>query len=293
MSDLEEELRLALRVAPARIDTSRLAASVKQRLNQRRRRKLALACGALTVALVGLASYQRARVTPSAPAVQARKTRAPRRAMFAFALARSSAGDTKALGQEIEQLHAKLADAPDSEMGELWYRLGDAHDRRRRALASPSDAQEALFCWRLLYDDPRYHAHPRRAEALFGAAYLLFEEDRPDDAQFLFRRLAEDSPDSPLAANAEVALAEPLFDAGEWEAALLHYRAVLNHPQSPLYTFARYKIGWVLYNQGQTAEAIQQLKAVLDESARGLAVPKEVLEACRQDVAHLEGSQRP
>jgi len=304
MRDIEMDLKEALMIETIpRIDEAKLRLRVRASWARRRRRAVGSVVALTALVASGLVVRATTNWTPAdstaqppgAPAAARRPPPAPR-PMFALALPLTPQRAAKAVADEIVRLRALLSRTPltDPARADILLRMGEAYDEQRRAAASEgragaraSAASAALIQWRAIYDDGRYRGYARLDEALFGAAWLLYEENRGVEAQALFQRILDQLPRSKFASNAALARAEGFFEAGNMTTALRYYQRVLEFPDAAVYGYASYKVGWAHYNLGANKEALAAFARVIDLGAQGKLHPRNregLVKACRKDL---------
>ena len=124
---------------------------------------------------------------------------------------------------------------------------------------------------------------PRAARALaLAASFLWLSCDRPAPDQELYRRahdasvtrnetgakelyqqLLRQHPGSRFSPDAHLALAEMLFNDGDFDAALLEYGQVLGYPEGKSWGYALYKQGWCHMNQSHPRQALEIFERVV------------------------------
>jgi tetratricopeptide (TPR) repeat protein len=191
--------------------------------------------------------------------------------MWAELVTRSPARAENERAAEIRRVRETLArtDPESAEYAPLRLQLGTLLDEDRRARDVGSDgrtqgALDAVDAWRPLYEDPQYRDYEHRDRALFGAAYLLFEEGRGPEAQRLFQRLLDEHQHSEYVAEAAVGRGEDAFEQGEMAGARGYYERVLAYPDSVLYRYALFKIGWTHVNQDQPEKAAAAFERAIE-----------------------------
>ena len=101
------------------------------------------------------------------------------------------------------------------------------------------------------------------AEPLYRQAYDLTVKGKSGEARALYQRLLQQHPRSRFSADAQLALAELLFNDGDFDAALVQYAQVLRVPDAPSRGYALYKQGWCYLNSNQPRRALEIFQQVV------------------------------
>ena len=128
-----------------------------------------------------------------------------------------------------------------------------------------------------LYDRilARHRDFDRYDLVLYMLAFARAEAGRTDLALELHRRILAEFPESRFVPDAQMALAEERFSAGDFEGALGRYEQVLPHRESDLYGMALFKSAWCLWRLDRTTEAATRFRRVLDLGRGGGRVSAE------------------
>lgn len=92
-----------------------------------------------------------------------------------------------------------------------------------------------------------YPKHPRADAALYSLAKTLGRLNN-DSAALYFKQLIRSHPNSPLIADAHLALGEYYFDNDKVLKAIKSYQSAIKYKDSKVYPYAVYKLGWAFYN---------------------------------------------
>jgi cellulose synthase operon protein C len=96
---------------------------------------------------------------------------------------------------------------------------------------------------------------PEPGLPLYRQAHELRLRGRESEARALYEQLLREHPGSRLGSDAHVALAELLFNAGDFDGALAHYGEVLRFTGAKTWGYALYKQGWCYLNKKDPARA--------------------------------------
>jgi tetratricopeptide (TPR) repeat protein len=176
----------------------------------------------------------------------------------------------------IEQYEALIDDDADPRLhAEALQRAADL--RLQRADAGEGELDDvaiAIGHYRRLLDE--HPDHPGRDRALYQLARAEQLSGNEAQASTLLRQLGTEHPDSIRTIEARFRAGEMLYQARDYAAAEIEYRAVLEAPEEPgsdanrYADPAQYKLAWARYQQQQYAPALQPLLAILDrELPRG------------------------
>lgn len=141
---------------------------------------------------------------------------------------------------------------------EAWYRLGILRLRTRGA----------VYAFQQSAGIPGQH----RPRALFWLGRALASDDRDREALAVWRRLADEDPESAWAPRAMLSLAAitelhgNLPGAQQWLS-----RASRRYPDSAAADEARWRLGWLAFRQGRIRDAEQQF---LNSATRFAATPR-------------------
>lgn len=193
------------------------------------------------------------------------------------------------VGDEVAMLERLFALTPetDSIRPDLDFRLADQLDRRATRQHSDADRDRALALYAHAIDAPRWRAYKRRDELLFWYGQTLAERGRTADALAAFARVAAEYPASRHAAEAQVAIAETTFDAGDVAGALAGYRAVRADGAPDRALYVRYKIAWCEYNLGDYSSAVADFVAVASDTADRTPVHDKLATSARGDLVRV------
>lgn len=179
--------------------------------------------------------------------------------------------------EAVTRLQAYLAAHPaGAGRADARYRLADLLEQRARVAfrermerytESPSGplprletAPSVALLRAILRDDPKF-AH--RDAVLFDLGTLLAEDGQPD-ATAQFRALVNEFPDSPLAQESWLRLADEAFDDRRFLDASPLYRAAVNGADTTLRIIALYKLGWTEFHVDHFDRAADAFGEVLD-----------------------------
>jgi cellulose synthase operon protein C len=104
---------------------------------------------------------------------------------------------------------------------------------------------------------------PTPDQELYRRAHDAGITRRPNEAKELYRRLIKEHPGSRFSPDAHLALAEMLFNQGDFDAAALEYAQVLAFPEAMTWGYALYKQGWCHMNQNQPRRAMEVFERVI------------------------------
>ncbi len=184
--------------------------------------------------------------------------------------------------EAISRLQAFLAGHPGAAgRADARYRLADLLEQRARVafrarmeqyLKSPTGTVPVLETGpsialhrASLQDDPKFQ---HRDAVLYDLGTLLAE--RGDAAAITcFRTLVNDHPDSPLAQESWLHLADEAFDQQRFYDAVPLYRAAVEGADTTLRTIALYKLGWTEFHVDHFEQAADAFGDVLDLYAAG------------------------
>jgi TolA-binding protein len=184
---------------------------------------------------------------------------------------------TRWRAEAIASLQAFLARHPAAEgRADARYRLADLLEQDARAsfrermaeyVKHPGGAvpvletSQAIALHRaILRDDPTF-AH--RDAVLFDLGSLLAERGDPEATRH-FRELVNTTPDSPLAQESWLRLADDAFDQQHFAEAAPLYRCAVNGRDTTLRVIALYKLGWTEFHEDQFERAADAFGEVLD-----------------------------
>jgi len=130
--------------------------------------------------------------------------------------------------------------------------------------AGDQDRLSSIQVYRgLLAEHPEF---VHRDQIELHMALTWAELDRWDEAREGFERLIHNHPDSPRVADAQLALAERLFDQGELGPATARYQAIVDGPPSEARPVALHRLAWCHYNRSHLPEAIATMERVIAEA---------------------------
>ena len=131
------------------------------------------------------------------------------------------------------------------------------------ATVDDADLRKAIALYlRLLDEFPGSADNDLVLYQLARAQQLAGEADQSVET---LRRLGQQFPNSPIAADGSFRVAELLYQRGRYAEAQAAYRQVLSAgAATPYFETAQYKYGWSLYKQGNYAEALPVFLAILD-----------------------------
>jgi tetratricopeptide (TPR) repeat protein len=179
----------------------------------------------------------------------------------------------------LQGIEDELAAGKEADPGRRAQRVASAAGHRSAANAAVVSVIET---YRALVDNPGLAGYPHLDTAVFYYAYTLDHAGHPDEARAAYERLLRSYPQSRFAADAELALADALFDAGKLGDAEARYRKVLRFPAAAMYRYAQYKLGWVRFAQHRPEDALELFYQVALGTAQ--AADRQVLHrAARHD----------
>jgi tetratricopeptide (TPR) repeat protein len=197
-----------------------------------------------------------------------------------------------ALYVRLGAIDGKLARVHRLQGAEAQIALGkEAAPKRRAVLAASVVAHKAaedaalvavIDTYRRLLDNPRLASAPGVDTAVFTYAYTLQHAGHPQEARAAYERLLKDYPRSRFVADAYLALADDLFEAGRLAEAEVRYQKVLKFPDTPMYQYAQYKLGWVALSQRKYQDALEMFYQVA-QGTRQAADRRVLYRAARHD----------
>lgn len=168
---------------------------------------------------------------------------------------------------------------------DLWYRMAELYMRRAKSgrffdltrgqddnpvrFAPPevreetavSNLKQAISIYNKIEKD-----FPKFAEmdsVLFNNAFASQQIGQKRNAEILYKRMIEKHPKSMMVPDAHLALGEMAYDAGTFNLALEHFRAIEKYPGARVYSYGLYKQGWTHYNLRQNQQGIDKLIEVV------------------------------
>ncbi len=165
-------------------------------------------------------------------------------------------GRTQEAARVLETVPARYPAYPDLDwvwvwLGEARYRAGD--------LDGAADAFARVA-----------GKGPARARALYGLAWVAFQQGRWDEAVRRFRRFLGTYPEDPARDEALLTLARALFNLRELRPALAALSRLEEQAAQPRYrSAARYYRGWMLARAGNAGAARTVLEALVADEPGG------------------------
>jgi tetratricopeptide (TPR) repeat protein len=176
-------------------------------------------------------------------------------------------------GQILEQLIANTPDSDVEEKADYYLRLGELYAQQHRAYRKQADqrSQEQAKLYLLktvkvfkgLVDNTAFLTFPRLDQALFVYGHTLLSGKYAKEARAVFDKLVKNFPSSPLAAEANVAIAEHMLASASFADAKPRYEAALAASRSNVTELARYRLGWIQLSLGHNKEALELFSKVL------------------------------
>ncbi len=183
-------------------------------------------------------------------------------ALYGRAISRRQAGQFQ---EAIQDLDAYLETEP-----ELTDRSNALFERGLAQVASEQWPEVVSTLQQLLQANPDY-AH--RDKVLYEIAWAYRSmEDQTQQAEALpwFRRLAEEAPDSPLAAEAWFHVGESQYDQQQYEQAAASYAAAKSAgAEGDLAEKVLYKLGWSHFQQRDYEQALAEFTEQADAHSSG------------------------
>jgi TolA-binding protein len=122
----------------------------------------------------------------------------------------------------------------------------------------------------------KYPTYTQMDLVIFNHAFARQALAQDNDAEKLYWSLIQHFPDSPLVADAHLAIGEISFQKGLFAHALEHFEAIRKYPESRVFPYGLYKGAWTHYNMRNAPAALKNLEEVV---AYGNHVAKEDLDA--------------
>lgn len=130
-----------------------------------------------------------------------------------------------------------------------------------------------------------FPTHPRLDAVLFSIAYNYGELKNVERSFAYYLKLVNKYPDSQLAGDARLAIAEIHFDKRRFGEALSQLREIVKAEHPRLKNFALYKMAWTYYNMADLESAINALEKVIDGVNQATGVQHARLEL-RKEALH-------
>ena len=100
-------------------------------------------------------------------------------------------------------------------------------------------------------------------EVIFNNAFASHQIGIKNNAKELYSRMITRHPNSPLVADALLALGELKYDEQDFKGALEHFSRLEEYPRAKVYSYGLYKGAWTLYNLRRNQDAIDKLIEVV------------------------------
>lgn len=199
--------------------------------------------------------------------------------------------------KETEQLLVELiASTPDSavdEKSDLYFRLADVYAQQHRVWKQQPgrEAQNKAKAYLLntvrtlkaLTENAAFRHYPKLDAALFTYGATLLSGEYRTEARAVFARLLQAFPQSPYAIQAQLVLADDLFDDNQLADAESIYQLILKTAGSPVRDYVLYRLGWVHMNLQRFPQALEAWFTVV-ERTRGDAKETALYQAAKQGV---------
>lgn len=185
----------------------------------------------------------------------------------------------------ILQLQKLLKRYKGTEMEpDIWFRMAELYMRRAKTerffelnrdskmilsfvpkiVSNASEkreiAQAVSIYDRLQHDFPQFESMDM---VIFNDAFARQQLGQSTDAESLYQHLVSRFPQSPLAADSELAMGEINYERKNFKLALEHFLNIRKYPQSRAYPYGLYKAAWAYYNMQQNRDALAQLEQVV------------------------------
>ena len=137
---------------------------------------------------------------------------------------------------------------------------------RGRALLAQGRLEEAfVLWWQVVEDSP---SSPAASEALYRIGSTLWNRDRDQAAERVFREYVERYPERSQAAESLYALGRIAQTAGRGGEAIELYSDLLQrYPKSSVAYDAEWRIGWIYYERRDWAQAAERFARLADHSS--------------------------
>ena len=183
-------------------------------------------------------------------------------ALYGRAISRRQAGQ---FAESVQDLNAYLETEP-----ELPNQSDALYERGLAEVASSQWSEAVSTLQQLLQANPEY-AHRDKVMYEIAWAYRSME-DQTQQAEALpwFRRLTEETPDGPLAAEAWFHVGESQYDQQQYDQAAASYAAAKSGgAQGELAEKVLYKLGWSHFQQRDYEQALAEFTAQADAHPSG------------------------
>ncbi len=128
--------------------------------------------------------------------------------------------------------------------------------------------------------------------ALYSLGYALNEVGDQHGAITNYRRLLNQYPDSPLAAETFVRAGDHYFDSFVFDSAMVYYDRVMDHPgaNSTVFQFGLYKLGWTYYLLNDYPSSIAVFAYLIEDTGKmeelGLGRGSAMVDEATEYIAH-------
>jgi len=176
----------------------------------------------------------------------------------------SAVGEVDETTAKTQRRHLQL----EFRQSELLWELASARGILYQTTQNPRDREvsEQLklrslqLAEGIVKDAPNFKKHP---QALFFVGYALIELQKEAEGVRTLRNYVSRYPKHDHVPDAYRILGDIAFDAGQYGAAEMAYRRILEFNESPVMGYALYKIGWCAYNQKNYSKALLGLEQAI------------------------------